>query len=51
MLNLIGVVIAFIVILILIRKKVNFGLSLLVGSLIVGVFSLEVITPIDIPKQ
>jgi integral membrane protein (TIGR00529 family) len=50
MLNLIGVVIAFIVILILIRKKVNFGLSLLVGSLIVGVFSLEVITPIDIPK-
>ncbi|MBE3121213.1 MAG: DUF401 family protein [Thermoplasmata archaeon] len=50
MLNLIGVVIAFIVILILIRKKVNFGLSLFVGSLIVGVFSLEVITPIDIPK-
>ncbi|MCX6662652.1 MAG: DUF401 family protein, partial [Euryarchaeota archaeon] len=50
MLNLIGVILAFIVILILIRKKVNFGLSLLVGSLIVGVFSLEVITPIDIPK-
>jgi integral membrane protein (TIGR00529 family) len=50
MLNLIGVIIAFIVILILIRKKVNFGLSLFLGSLIVGVFSLEVITPIDIPK-
>jgi integral membrane protein (TIGR00529 family) len=50
MLNLIGVILAFIVILILIRKKVNFGLSLFVGSLIVGVFSLEVITPIDIPK-
>ena len=50
MLNLIGVILAFIIILILIRKKVNFGLSLFVGSLIVGVFSLEVITPIDIPK-
>jgi len=50
MLNLVGVIIAFIVILILIRKKVNFGLTLLLGSLIIGVFSLEVISPIDIPK-
>ena len=50
MLNLIGVIIAFIVILVLIRKKVNFGLSLLLGSLIVGIFSLEVTAPIDIPK-
>jgi uncharacterized protein len=50
MLNLIGVIIAFIVILVLIRKKVSFGLTLLIGSLIVGVFSLEVITPLDIPK-
>jgi hypothetical protein len=50
MLNLIGVIIAFIVILVLIRKKINFGLSLILGSLIVGVFSLEVIAPIDIPK-
>jgi uncharacterized protein len=50
MLNLIGVIIAFIVILILIRKKVNFGLSLFVGSLFVGVFSLQIITPVDIPK-
>ncbi len=50
MLNLIGVILAFIVILILIRKKVNFGLSLFLGSLIVGVFSLQLITPIDIPK-
>jgi integral membrane protein (TIGR00529 family) len=48
--NLVGVVLAFIVILILIRKKVNFGLSLFLGSLIVGVFSLQLITPIDIPK-
>jgi integral membrane protein (TIGR00529 family) len=50
MLNIVGVILAFIVILILIRKKVNFGLSLFVGSLIVGVFSLQIISPIDIPK-
>jgi len=50
MFNLIGVIIAFIVILVLIRKKVNFGLTLLLGSIIIGVFSLEVISPIDIPK-
>jgi integral membrane protein (TIGR00529 family) len=50
MLNLIGVIIAFIIILILIRKKVSFGLSLLLGSIIIGVFSLEVISLIDIPK-
>jgi len=50
MLNLIGVIIAFIVILVLIRKKVSFGFALLLGSLIIGVFSLEVISPIDIPK-
>ena len=50
MLNLIGVIIAFAVILILIRKKINFGVSLLFGSLVVGVFSLQVIAPIDIPK-
>jgi integral membrane protein (TIGR00529 family) len=50
MLNLLGVILAFIVIIILIRKKLNFGLSLFIGSLIVGVFSLQVISPIDIPK-
>src|SRR4030042_2982455 len=50
MLNLIGGILAFIMILILIRKKVNFGLSLFLVSLIVGVFSLQLITPIDIPK-
>jgi integral membrane protein (TIGR00529 family) len=50
MLNLAGVIIAFIIILVLIRKRVNFGLSLIFGSIIIGVFSLEVITPIDIPK-
>jgi integral membrane protein (TIGR00529 family) len=50
MLNLLGVILAFLVIIILIRKKLNFGLSLFIGSLIVGVFSLQVISPIDIPK-
>ena len=51
MLNLVGVVIAFIVIIILIRRRFNFGLTLIIGSLIVGAFSaLEVITPLDILK-
>ena len=50
MLNLIGVIIAFIIIIILIRKKFNFGLSLIIGSIIVGVFSLQEIQLIDIPK-
>ena len=50
MLNLLGVIIAFVVIIFLIRKKFNFGLSLIIGSLIVGVFSLQGIEPIDIPK-
>jgi len=50
MLNLIGVIVAFIVIIFLIRKKFNFGLSLIIGSLIVGVFSLQEIQPIDIVK-
>lgn len=50
MLNLIGVIIAFAVIIILIRKKINFGLSLIIGSLVVGIFSLQEITLIDIPK-
>lgn len=50
MLNLIGVIVAFILIIILIRKKFNFGLSLIIGSLIVGVFSLQEIDLVDIPK-
>ena len=50
MLNLIGVIIAFIVIIFLIRKKFNFGLSLLLGSFLVGIFSLLEINPIEIPK-
>jgi len=50
MLNLFGVVIAFIVIILLIRKQFNFGLSLILGSIIVGIFSLQTIELIDIPK-
>jgi len=40
MISFIGVIIAFAVIIILIRFKFNFGLSLLFGSLIVAIFSL-----------
>lgn len=50
MLNLIGVIVAFIVVIFLIRKKFNFGLSLIIGSLIIGIFSLQEIEPIEIPK-
>lgn len=50
MLNLIGVIIAFIVIIYLIRKKFNFGLSLILGSLIIGIFSLQIINLEDIGK-
>jgi integral membrane protein (TIGR00529 family) len=50
MLNLIGVIIAFALIIILIRKKFNFGLSLIIGSLILGVFSLQEINAVEIPK-
>ncbi len=50
MLNLIGAIVAFIVIIFLIRRKVNFAFSIILGSLILGVFSLNVIDLIDIPK-
>jgi len=50
MLNLVGVIVAFIVIIFLIRKKINFGLSLILGSLIVGIFSLQIIRLEDIAK-
>ncbi len=50
MLNVLGVIIAFIAIIFLIRKKFNFGLSLILGSLILGIFSLQTIELIDIPK-
>jgi hypothetical protein len=50
MLNLIGAVIAFAVIVYLIRKKFNFGLSLIFGSLILGLFSIQEIELSEIPK-
>ena len=50
MLNLIGVIVAFVIIILLIRKKFNFGLSLIIGSLIMGIFSLQEVDPIEIPK-
>ena len=50
MLNLIGVVVAFAVIIFLIRKKFNFGISIIIGSLILGLFSLQEMPPINILK-
>ncbi|HEC87367.1 MAG TPA: DUF401 family protein, partial [Thermoplasmatales archaeon] len=50
MLNIIGVIVAFIFVILLIRKKWNFGATLLLGSLIVGIFSLQEIQPVDIAK-
>jgi len=50
MLNLIGVIFAFVLTIYLIRKKFNFGISLLFGSLIVGIFSLSEVAPIEITK-
>ena len=50
MLNLIGVIIAFAIIIILIRRKINFGISLIFGALVLGFFSLMVIEPVDIIK-
>jgi integral membrane protein (TIGR00529 family) len=50
MLNVIGVFVAFGIIVFLIRRKCNFGLSMIIGSIIVGLFSLQTIQLIDIPK-
>ena len=50
MLNLLGAIVAFTVIIVLIRKRFNFGLSIILGSLILGLFSLQTIELIDIPK-
>ncbi|RLF34042.1 MAG: hypothetical protein DRN08_04990 [Thermoplasmata archaeon] len=49
MLNLIGVAIAFAVIIVLIHKRLNFGISLIIGSIVVGIFSLQKVEPIEIP--
>ena len=50
MLNLIGVIFAFVIIILLIRKKFNFGLSLIIGSIIIIIFSLPEIDPVEVPK-
>ncbi len=50
MLNLIGTAVAFIIVVVLIRKKANFGLSLIIGALVLGGFSLTIIAPVDIVK-
>ena len=50
MLNLIGVLISFAIVIILIRLKLNFGISLIIGAFIIGFFSLQEITLIDILK-
>ncbi|MEA2056021.1 MAG: DUF401 family protein [Candidatus Thermoplasmatota archaeon] len=50
MLNVLGAIVAFAAVIFLIRKKFNFGASLILGSIILGVFSLNEIEPIEIPK-
>jgi integral membrane protein (TIGR00529 family) len=50
MLNLIGIIFAFILVIVLIRRKFNFGISLIIGSLITGIFSFETIGLESIPK-
>lgn len=50
MLNIVGVIVSFLIVIFLIRKKVNFGLSLILGSVILGFFSLQEIELIDILK-
>ncbi len=50
MLSLLGVLLSFIIIIHLIRYKFNFGLSLIAGSILLGVFSLNKIDAIEIPK-
>ena len=39
MLNLIGLLVSFVIILIMLRKKINFGFSLITGSLVMIIFS------------
>jgi integral membrane protein (TIGR00529 family) len=48
LLNLIGVFVAFSFIIYFIRRKFNFGLSLIIGSIILSIFSLESTKIIDI---
>ena len=48
MLITLGVVVSFLLILVLIRKKFNFGLSLIVGSIVLGFFTLSETDVMDV---
>jgi len=51
LLNLFGVFVSFAIIIFLIRKKINFGLSIIIGSLILSIFSLNNVTQFNIIKK
>ena len=51
MLQLIGVLVSFILIILLIRFKVNFGFALLIGSLILALFSVNTMDITTIPNS
>ncbi|MEM0493614.1 MAG: DUF401 family protein [Candidatus Thermoplasmatota archaeon] len=46
---LVGILVAFSIIIIFIRRRIDLGLSLLLGAFILGVFSIGTIEPFDIP--
>lgn len=50
MLILIGILLAFSLIVLLIRKKFNFGFSLILGSVVLAIFSLDRVQLVDIGK-
>lgn len=50
MINLIGVILALAIVIFLIRKRYNFGLSLILGSIVVAIFSLFTVSYVDICK-
>lgn len=45
-----GIILAFVVIILLIRRRFNFGASLILGALLLGFFSLQIAQYIEIPK-
>jgi integral membrane protein (TIGR00529 family) len=49
--NLIGVIISFILIIFFIRRKINFGLSLIIGSIILSFFSFESLNLMFVSKK
>lgn len=50
LLSLCGIGVAFILVIYLIRKKLNFGLSLIIGSLVIGLFSLPKVSLVTLLK-